>query len=93
MFGRVPGTRPNISESHSEIRTRVSFCIEVGQSAELAAAGEQLVAGGESEGCCLIRMVGVLASRLVEPLQGGCSHNENAGLAGHTHGHRNVTAI
>ena len=42
-------------------------------------AGEQLVAGGESEGCCLIRMVGVLASRLVEPLQGGCSHNENAG--------------
>ena len=27
MFGRVPGTRPNISESHSEIRTRVPFCI------------------------------------------------------------------
>ena len=24
MFGRVPGTRPNISEPHSEIRTRVS---------------------------------------------------------------------
>ena len=26
MFGRVPGTRPNISESHSEISTRVPFC-------------------------------------------------------------------
>ena len=25
MFGRVPSTRPNISESHSEIRTRVPF--------------------------------------------------------------------
>ena len=31
-------------------------------------AGEQLVARGASEGCCLIRMVGVLASRL-EPLR------------------------
>ena len=28
MFGRVPGTRPNISESHSEVSTRVPFCIE-----------------------------------------------------------------
>ena len=27
MFGRVPGTRPNISESHIEISTRVPFCI------------------------------------------------------------------
>ena len=27
MFGWVPGTRPNISESHSEISTRVPFCI------------------------------------------------------------------
>ena len=27
MFGRVPATCPNISESHSEIRTRVPFCI------------------------------------------------------------------
>ena len=27
MFGRVPGTRPNISESHSEISTRAPFCI------------------------------------------------------------------
>ena len=34
MFGRVPktpapflGTRPNISDSHSEISTRVPFCI------------------------------------------------------------------
>ena len=27
MFGQVPGTRPNSSESHSEIRTRVAFCI------------------------------------------------------------------
>ena len=27
MFGRVPGTRPSISESHSEISTRVLFCI------------------------------------------------------------------
>ena len=37
MFGRVPkngaaflGTRPNISESHSEISTRVPFCIAAG---------------------------------------------------------------
>ena len=37
MFGRVPkngvaflGTRPNISESHSEISTRVPFCITQG---------------------------------------------------------------
>ena len=30
MFGRVPGTRPNISESHSEINTRVPFCIATG---------------------------------------------------------------
>ena len=27
MFRRVPGTRPNISESHSEMSTRVPFCI------------------------------------------------------------------
>ena len=27
MFGRVPGTRPNISESHSEISTLVPVCI------------------------------------------------------------------
>ena len=27
MFGRVTGTRPNISESHSEISTRVPFRI------------------------------------------------------------------
>ena len=26
MFGRVPGTRPNISESHREISTRVPHC-------------------------------------------------------------------
>ena len=32
MFGRVPGTRPNISESHSEISTRVPFCIVAGRS-------------------------------------------------------------
>ena len=31
MFGRVPGTRPNISESHSEISTRVPFCIVAGE--------------------------------------------------------------
>ena len=30
MFGRVPGTRPNISESHSEVSTRVPFCIATG---------------------------------------------------------------
>ena len=37
MFGRVPksgaaflGTRPNVSESHSEISTRVPFCIAAG---------------------------------------------------------------
>ena len=28
--GRVPGTRPNMSESHSEISTRVPFCIAAG---------------------------------------------------------------
>ena len=28
MFGRVPGTHLNISESQSEISTRVPFCIE-----------------------------------------------------------------
>ena len=34
MFGRVPGsTRPNISESHSEISTRVPFCIVAGRRA------------------------------------------------------------
>ena len=27
MFGRVPGTLPNISESHSEMSTRVPFCM------------------------------------------------------------------
>ena len=27
VFGRVPGTRPNVSKSHSERRTRVPFCI------------------------------------------------------------------
>ena len=31
MFGRGPGTRPNISESHSEIITRVPFCIATSQ--------------------------------------------------------------
>ena len=43
MFGRVPkngaaflGTRPNISESHSKISTRVPFCIA---ATDLAAAG------------------------------------------------------
>ena len=37
MFGRLPknaapllGTRPNISESHSEISTQVPFCIAAG---------------------------------------------------------------
>ena len=33
MFGRVPGTRSNISESHSEISTRVPFCIAAGPAA------------------------------------------------------------
>ena len=28
MFGRVPDTRPNISESQSEISTLVPFCVE-----------------------------------------------------------------
>ena len=31
MFGRVPGTRPNIREFNSEKRTRVPFCIERGR--------------------------------------------------------------
>ena len=30
MFGRVPGTRPNISEFHSGISTRVPYCIAGG---------------------------------------------------------------
>ena len=38
MFGWVPGTRPNISESHSEKRTRVPFCIAADRSAEDAKA-------------------------------------------------------
>ena len=41
MFGRVPGTRPNISESHSEISTRVPFCI--------AQAGAEMVWGREAK--------------------------------------------
>ena len=47
MFGRVPknaaallGTRPNISESHSEISTRVPFCIAAGFG-NLGAVGVQ----------------------------------------------------
>ena len=32
MCGRVQGTRPNISESHSELRTRVPFCIALADS-------------------------------------------------------------
>ena len=32
MLGRVPGTRPNNSKSHSEMSTRVPFCIAVGCS-------------------------------------------------------------
>ena len=35
MFERVPGTRPNTSESHSEISTRVPFCIAHGGGAHL----------------------------------------------------------
>ena len=38
MFGRVPGTRPNISESHSEISTRVPFCIDTWQAIARALA-------------------------------------------------------
>ena len=63
MFGRVPknrrawqlGTRPNISESHSEISTRVPFCITQvprwhqeewrGQLREQRRTGARLVAG------------------------------------------------
>ena len=39
MFGRVPGTRPNISESHSEMSTRVPFCIARGGLVEQAQGG------------------------------------------------------
>ena len=43
MFGRVAGTRPNISESHSEISTRVPFCIgRAGLREESTAAVERL---------------------------------------------------
>ena len=38
MFGRVPGTRPNISASHSAMSTRVPFCIEEGPSQAKRAA-------------------------------------------------------
>ena len=45
MFGRVPkhgapflGTRPNISESHSEISTRVPLCIAAGRPEDAARA-------------------------------------------------------
>ena len=47
MFGRVPkngaaflGTRPNISESHSEISTRVPFCIVAGPFTKLGTFGD-----------------------------------------------------
>ena len=47
MFGRVPGTRPNISESHSEISTRVPVCIESGRC-QLCACARPLSAAARS---------------------------------------------
>ena len=39
----LPGTRPNISESNSDISTRVPFCIATGQAggARAAQVGER----------------------------------------------------
>ena len=62
MFGRVPknaaallGTRPNISESHSEISTRVPFCIAAGPFAVLngrlyASASPAVISLGDAQG-------------------------------------------
>ena len=41
MFGRVPGTRPNIGESHSEISTRVPFCIAARRRGLMVDAGRR----------------------------------------------------
>ena len=48
MFGRVPGTRPNLSESHSEISTRVPFCIARGREGTLWRCDD---CGWEGERC------------------------------------------
>ena len=45
MFERVPGTRPNMSESHSEISTRVPFCIEEGVCAQVRFPDGTIVQG------------------------------------------------
>ena len=50
MFGRVPGTRPNISESHSEISTRVPFCIEHHVDGPRPAARRRRAAAGARRG-------------------------------------------
>ena len=42
MFGRVPGTRLHISESHSEISTRVHFCIRIVAAAASSSSGTEL---------------------------------------------------
>ena len=41
MFGWVPGTRPNVGESHSEISTQVPFCIACSSSRPGASFTEQ----------------------------------------------------
>ena len=45
MFGRVPGPRPNISESDGEISTRVPFCIveSIGEGCVCSRAASQRV--------------------------------------------------
>ena len=57
MFGRVPkiaapflGTRSNISKSHSEIRTRVPFCIVAGQGERSGLGERPTVHGGMGRG-------------------------------------------
>ena len=52
MFGRVPGTRPSISESHSEISIRVPFCIEEGWTGRLLVVveyGQRVRRDGEGD--------------------------------------------
>ena len=46
VFGRVPGTRPNISESHSEIRTLESALLCCGRYVLACAHREALARGG-----------------------------------------------
>ena len=82
MFGRVPknaapflGTRPNISESHSEISTRVPLCIAGVAVPRGANTGRQAVpacaacsAGEIAGGCVCVLLPAVQGHTRVLPL-------------------------